>query len=153
MGRNMPPCPLPILDADRNRYDLPPFDLMVSAIRKLAFSSNAVVRVWLIRPIAAKGEFSKDPDDVSGLGVFVLDLSKGRLGLCPIDPVDRLRVCRMVWRIFLDADFHILAMGLIDIPSGSIGQVFTIRRSGHLCGFQRCIEFALGGELSAHSLS
>jgi hypothetical protein len=53
----------------------------------------------------------------------------------------------------LDADFHILAMGLIDIPSGRIGQVFTIRRSGHLRGFQRCIEFALGGELSAHSLS
>jgi hypothetical protein len=59
----------------------------------------------------------------------------------------------MVWRIFLDADFHIVAMGLIDIPSGWIGQVFTIRRSGHLRGFQRCIEFALGGELSAHSLS
>lgn len=151
MGRNMPPAPCQ--SSMRIEIDTICPPLMVSAIRKLAFSSNAVVRVWLIRPIAAKGEFSKDPDDVSGLGVFVLDLSKGRLGLCPIDPVDRLRVCRMVWRIFLDADFHILAMGLIDIPSGRIGQVFTIRRSGHLRGFQRCIEFALGGELSAHSLS
>ena len=54
---------------------------------------------------------------------FVPDLSKGRLGLDPVDPGGRLKVWRMVWRIFLDADFDIVTMGLIDIPSDRIGHL------------------------------
>ena len=51
---------------------------------------------------------------------FVPDLSKGRLGRYPVDPGVRLKVWRMVRRNFLDADFDIVAIGLIDIPSDRI---------------------------------